>query len=511
MQKIIFTIFILVISLVTSAQNSATFNVKDYGAVGDGIHLDTDAINQAIIEASKIGGGTVVLPAGQYLSFSIRLKDNINLHLDAGATLLAANMDEHDGQYDHPEPNQWGDKYRYQDFGHSHFQNSLIWGENLNNISITGSGLIYGKGLQKWGNPKKGLGNKSISLKKCTNVILKDFTVLHGGHFAIVTTGVNNLTIDNLKIDTNRDAIDIDGCKNVRVSNCSLNSPNDDALVLKSSYALGECVSTETITITNCAVSGYDEGSMLDGTFQKTQKQAPDKGEVTGRIKIGTESNGDFRNITISNCTFSHCRGLALETVDGANIENIVVNNLVMDDILDSPFFFRLGRRMRGPDSLQVGTFKDVIISDIIIKNSNNKYAAMIMGIPNHKIENVKFSNIFMEVAGGADVAQANRLVPEHETKYPDAMEFQPIPSYGFYVRHVTYITLENVTLEVREHDERPAFIFDDVNEVDLFRINSKTFSKGNLIWMKNVENILLKEFEGLKNQELQSVKQKKI
>ncbi len=511
MHKLTNTYLFLFLSFFSLAQTPTSYNVKDFGAFGDGVHLDTEAINNAILQASKDGGGTVVIPVGDYLSFSIRLKDDINLHLSAGATLIAANMLEHDGAYDAPEPNKWGDEFRYQDFGHSHFHNSLIWGENLKNISITGSGLIYGKGLQKWGNPTKGLGNKSISLKECTNVILKDFTVLHGGHFAIITAGVNNLTIDNLKIDTNRDAIDIDCCKNVRVRNCTLNSPNDDALVLKSSFALGKPVATENITITNCAVSGFDEGTMLDGTYQKTQKQAPDKGEVTGRIKLGTESNGDFRNITISNCTFTHCRGLALETVDGATLENIVVNNLVMNDILDSPFFFRLGRRMRGPDSLEVGTFRNVMISDIMIKKSNNKYAAMIMGIPDHKIENVRFSNIHMEMQGGANTEQANREVPELETQYPDAMEFQPIPAYGFYVRHATGIKFDNITIETLKKDERPAFIFDDVQNINLFRISSQTFEKGKVIWMDQASNLTIEKVDKIKDDQLEKVDQEQL
>ena len=117
-------------------------------------------------------------------------------------------------------------------------------------------------------------------------------------------------------------AIDVDCCRNVRISNCSVNSPNDDAIVLKSSYALGFARATENVTITNCSVSGYDIGSLLDATYKKNVTEAPDKDGPTGRIKLGTESNGGFRNITISNIVFDHCRGLALETVDGGLLED---------------------------------------------------------------------------------------------------------------------------------------------------------------------------------------------
>ena len=286
------------------------YDVTEHGAVGDGRTLDTAAINKTIETAADGGGGTVYFPAGKYLSYSIRLKSNITLYLSQGAAIVAAEPTGEAG-YDPAEPNPWGDKYRYQDFGHSHWHDSLIWGENLANISILGPGMIDGsRGLDREDGRRPGAGNKIIALKLCRNVIIRDITMYRGGHFCILATGVDNLTIDNVKIDTNRDGINIDCCRNVRISNCTINSPNDDALVLKSSFALGYARATENVTITNCQVSGYDIGTLLDGTFRKTQERAPDNGGVTGRIKFGTESNGGFKNITITNCVFDHCRGL---------------------------------------------------------------------------------------------------------------------------------------------------------------------------------------------------------
>ena len=329
------------------------FNIRDYGAVGNGVDLDTDAINDAILAASKAGGGTVYFPSGTYLSYSIRLQSNIHLYLGAGAVLKAAGKDD-GGTYDDPGE---GAGNEYQDYGHSYWHNSLIWGENLNNVSITGPGTILGENLsrgfydyEKWdekGIPAgnlmwEGGANKTISLKFCTNVILRDFTILKGGHFGILATGVDNFTIDNLKIDTNRDGIDIDACKNVRISNCTVNSPNDDAIVLKSSYALGRARVTENVTITNCQVSGYDVGTLIDGTFQKEEGHlVPDQEGPTGRIKFGTESNGGFKNITIDNCVFDRSRGLALETVDGGLLEDVNISNIVMRNVTNSPFFLR--------------------------------------------------------------------------------------------------------------------------------------------------------------------------
>ena len=157
------------------------------------------------------------------------------------------------------------------------------------------------------------MGNKAIALKNCRNVIFRDFSILKGGHFGLLLTGVDNLTIDNLKIDTDRDGMDIDCCKNVRVSNCTVNSPWDDGICPKSSYALGYARATENVTITNCYVTGtYELGTVLDGTCKKFAADA--RVYRTGRIKCGTESNGGFKNITISNCVFDGCHGLALES-----------------------------------------------------------------------------------------------------------------------------------------------------------------------------------------------------
>ena len=219
-----------------SKTSGTFFNVKDFGAKGDSTVFDTKAINKTIDAASAGGGGTVYFPAGKYLSFSIRLKSNITLFLDNGAVLIAADPSQGKGGYDSPEPNAWD---KYQDFGHSHWHNSIIWGENLQNISIIGHGMICGKGLTRSGNTKEGIANKAIALKLCRNVILKDISILTGGHFCLLATGVDNMTIYNIKLDTNRDGFDIDCCRHVHISNCSVNSPFDDAIVLKSSYALG--------------------------------------------------------------------------------------------------------------------------------------------------------------------------------------------------------------------------------------------------------------------------------
>ena len=227
-----------------SSPAAGSLDVKAFGATGDGKTLDTAAINKAIDAAAAAGGGTVHFPAGNYLSLFHPSEEQHHAAPEAGATIVAADAPaEGGGGYDLAEPNQWN---MYQDFGHSHFHNSLIWGDGIENVAIVGTGRIWGKGLSRGqGAQTPGVGNKSISLKNCHNVLLRDFSILHGGHFGILATGVDNLTIDNLKIDTNRDGMDVDACRNVRISNCYVNSPWDDGICLKADYALGRAKQTE--------------------------------------------------------------------------------------------------------------------------------------------------------------------------------------------------------------------------------------------------------------------------
>lgn len=496
----------------------AVYDVRSFGAKGDGKSLDTPAINNAIDAAAAAGGGTVIFPSGTYLSVSIHLRSNITLQLDQGATIVAAEPVSGKVTYDLPEPNQWD---MYQDFGHSHWQNSLIWGIGLENVQIVGPGLIDGRGLTRRSpRPRRvnqpgdrpvtlggqigaaaqsplgedddpsvmnGLGNKAISLKLSRNVLLRDFSILNGGHFALLATGVDNLTIDNVKVDTNRDGFDIDSSRNVRISNCSVNSPNDDAIVLKSSYALGFARATENVTITNCLVSGYDIGSLLDATYKKNVTEAPDKDGPTGRIKLGTESNGGFKNITISNIVFDHCRGLALETVDGALLEDVTITNITMRDVVNSPIFLRLGRRMRGPANSPVGQLRRVNISNVVAYNADARYASIIAGVPDHNIQDVSLSNIHIFYRGGGKKELADVQLPERETNYPEPSMFGETPAYGFFIRHVEGIEFNNVTVNFLNPEMRPPFVLD---EVTFARFNNVTGYRALLVPMFMLKNV---------------------
>jgi polygalacturonase len=468
------------------------FNIKDYGAIGDGVALDTDPINKAITAAAAAGGGTVYFPAGIYASYSIRLKSHISLYIGQGATIFAA-VPTADGKgYDGPELNDLGDKLKYQDFGHSYFHNSLIWGENLEDISIMGPGTIYGKGLTRETPRRIGEGNKAIGLKLCRNVTLKDFTILLGGHFGMLLTGIDNMTIDNVKEDTNRDGMDIDCCRNVHVANCSVNSPWDDGICLKSSFALGFLRATENVTITNCQVSGFDRGTFLNGTYMRNEaKMVPDRQGPTGRIKFGTESNGGFKNIAITNCVFQFCRGLALETVDGGLLEDVTISNITMRDIGNSPIFLRLGARMRGPAGTPVGTLRRILISNLTVYNADSHFSSMIVGIPGHDIEDVKLSNIRIYYRPiDSPAVKIQKFVAEYIHDYPEPQRFGVMPSYGFFIRHARNIEMNNVEVSFMGTEARPAVILEDVKQIRFNNFRAQTAANVPVIIQRGVEGL---------------------
>ena len=487
------------------AAAAGIFNVREFGAAGDGKTLDTDAVNRAIDAAAAAGGGLVLFPPGTYLCFSIHLKSNVHLHLLQGSTIEAAasplpgqTTGYNGGTYDAAEPNTPWEPY--QDFGHNHWHNSLIWGEDLHDFSITGTGLIYGKGLSFGSRGKRGdyptyiaeqagVGNKSIALKNCRNVLLRDFSILKGGHFGLLLTGVDNLTIDNLKIDTDRDGMDIDCCQNVRVSNCTVNSPWDDGICPKSSYALGHPKPCKNVTIANCRVSGYYMlGTVLDGTFQRFPEGQRHYG--TGRIKCGTESNGGFINFTITGCVFEGCLGYALESVDGALLEDVTISNTTMRDLVCGPLFLRLGARLRGPkESTKVGTLRRVLISNLDCYNAPARQGSILSGIPGYTIDDVKLANIYIQTAGGGTAEQAQRQVPEDEHGYPEPGRFGITPSSGFFLRHMRNLEMSHVEIANATADARPAFYLDDVNRPDFFAITAPP-NDGNAFSLHSVNDL---------------------
>jgi hypothetical protein len=355
--------------------------------------------------------------------------------------------------------------------------------------------------------------------------------------------------------------MDVDACRNVRISNCYVNSPWDDGICLKADYAIGRAKECEFVTITNCYVSGcWQEGTLLDGSYKKfgPEERVPH----TGRIKFGTESNGGFRNITISNCVFEGCQGLALETVDGALLEDITVTNISMRDIISAPIFLRLGDRMRGPDNTPVGTLKRVIISNLVCANSVNRLGSVISGIPGHPIEDVKISNVQILQEGGGTKEDAAYQPPEYEDMYPEPGMFtggarpngrgadgqwhaegqgrgpgapggrgpgaqgqgrggqgrggapgvqHKMPSYGFYVRHVKGIQFDNIDIRLDKDDQRPAFVLDDVQDAEFFRIKVPQEAGVPVFSLKKVSDFSARRCSGVPDTELKTADNKTL
>jgi polygalacturonase len=202
---------------------------------------------------------------------------------------------------------------------------------------------------------------------------------------------------------------------------------------------------------------------MLDGTYGRTHRVAPDRDGPTGRIKLGTESNGGFKNITISNCVFDRCRGLALETVDGGDIENVAISNITMRDVVNSPIFLRLGRRARGPNNPPPGALRRVKIQNLVASNVDARFPILLAGIPERAIEDVELSSILIEYRGGGTSEEAKSAPEERETSYPEPNMFGSIPAYGLFARHVRGLIVRDVDFRLMTPDQRPAVVLDDV------------------------------------------------
>lgn len=372
---------------------SYTADITDFGAVplegraaGDtDTHAieNTEAINRAIEDVAAHGGGTVVFPAGTFRAYTIVLKSGVNLYLDEDCTLQAAKTEMKDrsgavtstaedfypdgapGNYLQPEVNLYAG---LQDGGHTYFANSLLYGADQRDIMIYGEGRIDGSQMNDAGaidqvlsgsdpsNPtdrtgtvSTWYGNKAIALLRCENVVLADFDILNGGHFAIIAEGTKNLLAENLVVDTNRDAFNIDCTQDVTIRDSVFNSLTDDAIVFKASYGAGKFMPVQNCLVHDCTVSGYDAGSVLAGTYTTDKQVATDACGPTARIKFGTESTCGYNTVTITNVKFERSRGFCLESVDGEDIHDILLVNAEMDTISSSPIFIRIGNRGRYP------------------------------------------------------------------------------------------------------------------------------------------------------------------
>lgn len=503
------------------SSSQAFFNICDFGAVPDDGCQDSAAINAAIEAAEQHGGGTVVLPAGTWDCFTIHMKSNVTIMLSSGCTVKAARPTETEGYV-----------AKNADGSYPKWCNALFYGEGVHDAGVIGSGRIDGSGVLT-----RGFGSdipypvpsRIFTVRESRNLLFRDFSVTMGGARVLWLVAADNVTIDNLRIDSNRDGIDVDCCHNVHISNCTVNCLNDDAIVLKSAYTLGVPRACENISIVGCHVSGYDPGTVLSGEYGRTIDEAPDLDGPTGRIKLGTESVGGFRNITITGCVFDRSRGIAMECVDGGVLEDVSVNNVTMREVSNSPFFIRLGNRGRGPAGRGPGIVRRINISNLIVKEADCKYASIIAGIPGHYVEDVHISNVHIQYRGGLSMADAqNQLlsnnfftaegisgkggpnsgglptkakaedilpreaydIPECETSYPEPAIFGVLPAYGLFVRHARRISFDNIVIETMEPDQRPAILLMDVEDIEFDGLTVRNPAGSRIFVKKGVKGL---------------------
>ncbi len=457
-----------------------TWNITDFGAVPDGITLNTEAIQHAVNEASENGGGRVDVPPGNFLTGCIELKSNVELHLEAGAVLLGSTS-----PYDYLR--NAGQSTGYNPTTGDISGLGLILAVKAENIKLTGYGTIDGQGLALALNadslhhagilvdehynyrrmrPSGLVRPKLFRFLESKNITIKNLTLTNSAEWGLSFDLCQNLVLDSLKIINraywNNDGMDITDCRNVRVTHCDVDAA-DDGICLKS-YHPGHA--NDDIYIADCTIRSS-----------------------ASAVKFGTGSYGGFRNVTIENIrVFDTFRSaIALESVDGAVIENIRVNHIVAENT-GNALFIRLGHR----DGEKPGTVNNIHISNVKVHVPfgrpdidydlrgpevdffHNPFPASIAGIPGHYIDGVVLENIEIRYPGRATKAMAYvpltdlDRVPEQIEDYPEFSMFRELPAWGLYVRHAGNIQLKNIHLILEDVDFRPAFVFDDVHTIQI-------------------------------------------
>lgn len=430
------------------------YSIADYGATTNG-EIVTKSIDAAIEAAKEAGGGTVLVPAGEFFTGPIRLYSNITLHLTPGAILKFSTNQE-----DYPVVNS-----RWEGVSREVYM-SCIYGEDIENVTISGSGKLDGNGHDWWDvfrnrhDELKYPRPKLISFERSSRITMKDFNIIDAPSWTINPIRSFDITVDNVSIlnpanSPNTDGINPESCKNVRISNCNIDV-GDDCIAIKSGTEdADEMIVCENITITNC--------TMVHGH---------------GGVVLGSEMSGGIRNVTISNCVFQDTdRGIRLKSRRGrgGTIEDIRVSNIVMDNVF-SPFILNLyyfcGPRGKEkyvwdkspyPVTDETPTFRRIHFANITARNVQSS-AGFLYGLAENYLSEISFENI--------DISLADDATPE----VPAMMTgLEPSTNQGFYMGNVKDSTFRNITIE---NHEGPAFYLENCENVIIENAESKNTKK---------------------------------
>lgn len=441
-------VFCAIVSLsLAQIDTRRMFDVREFGARGGGTTLDTKAIQAAVDQCGK-PGGVVVFSSGTFLTGSIELRSNVELQVQTGATILGS-----------PDIADYFERTpKLKSYNNGFLKHSLFYAEGQSNISITGNGTIDGQGAQfKVLTKEKPARYRNrpyvIRFVECTNVTVKDVTLRNSASWMQHYLACERVILRGIKVtnhaNQNNDMMDIDGCRDVVISDC-IGDTDDDGITLKST---SERV-TENVTISNCIVSSH-----------------------CNAIKAGTESTGGFRNITITGMvvrpsaiktvTFGKpggISGISLEVVDGGTMDGVSISNVVIDGP-DVPLFVRLGNRGRkhweGAPKPGVGIMRGISVSHVVAHNVKS-IGCSITGISGHNVEDVNLEDVRLKFAGGVE-KEPNENVEELADQYPEATMWGELPAYGFFVRHVQGLRMDGISVGYQQEDVRPAMAFTDV------------------------------------------------
>ncbi|MBR0189774.1 MAG: right-handed parallel beta-helix repeat-containing protein [Clostridia bacterium] len=444
------------------------YNITDFGAIADGKTLNTSAVQAAIDKCHFSGGGTVVFPDGVFVLSTVFLKSNVHIGLSEN-TLILGSLNFYDYC-----PDEKVNYPLYQDASHSFFHCSMFVGIDCENISVRGKGKIDMRSVWDEQNVRDMVhrGAKCIALKECKNVEISGITVNNCTDLAIYFAGCENVEVSHINMRTYIDGISPDNSKNVIIRDCDIET-GDDGIVFKSSYTLNRLDYCKNIAVNNCKI--------------KSRCNA---------IKFGTETNGGFYDVSIENCHIYETRitGIAIESVDGAIIDNITVKNIEMVNV-NAPIFIHIGKRMRGPKGREIGRISNITLENVtatgkykpykIIPWNYNSFKASdnlqnphrydgktyykewqmtsnICGLKERPLENIRLKNVYLKLDGG--VKEYSKNVPEEAQEYPEVYVYGRIlPAKGIYFRHIRELTLDNVKVETYRSDARADFVFVDV------------------------------------------------